>query len=404
MSITCRELLGRTTLTKRMVDMFLDPKVKNWAVFDPELGYLLQDYVARDGTAHCYTINHYVPQAERRMIHYAGRPCRINTYGDSFTQCHQVSDGETWQEYLAAHLGEPVRNFGIGGYGVYQAYRRMLREEQTDKAAEYVILNMWCDDHLRSIYPWRWIHCGAFREHLVDNTEPYMFHANPWVHLRFDPDTGRFRESENSHPTPESLYKLCDEDYVYETFKDCFDVQARLAAEEGADVNVPLLQGYADALGVAVDFSTPESTVRAGWELLRVCSLRSSMYVADQANSYAAAHGKKLMIHLSYGDGDVQTACRGGERFDRMLVDYLQENGFLFVDTLEKHAEEFRRLECRCSPETYTQLYYIGHYAPRGNHFYAFAVKDAVAKWLVPPPPAYRESGPSLQELAATLA
>ena len=55
------------------------------------------------------------------------RPCRMNTYGDSFTQCHQVSDGETWQEYLAAHLGEPVRNFGVGGYGVYQAYRRMLR-------------------------------------------------------------------------------------------------------------------------------------------------------------------------------------------------------------------------------------------------------------------------------------
>jgi hypothetical protein len=50
---------------------------------------------------------------------YADKKCRINTYGDSFTQCHQVSDGETWQEYLAAHLGEPVRNFGMGGYGAY---------------------------------------------------------------------------------------------------------------------------------------------------------------------------------------------------------------------------------------------------------------------------------------------
>ena len=66
---------------------------------------------------------------------YAGRPCRINTYGDSFTQCHQVSDAETWQEYLAGHLGEPIRNFGMGGYGVYQAYRRMVREEQTDQGA-----------------------------------------------------------------------------------------------------------------------------------------------------------------------------------------------------------------------------------------------------------------------------
>ena len=59
------------------------------------------------------------------MINYRGSSrCRINTYGDSFTQGSQVSDGETWQEILAAHMGEPVRNWGIGGHGVYQAYRR----------------------------------------------------------------------------------------------------------------------------------------------------------------------------------------------------------------------------------------------------------------------------------------
>ena len=26
---------------------------------------------------------------------FADRPCRVNTYGDSFTHCDQVSDGET---------------------------------------------------------------------------------------------------------------------------------------------------------------------------------------------------------------------------------------------------------------------------------------------------------------------
>ena len=66
---------------------------------------------------------------------YKDKPCRINTYGNSFTLCHQVSDGETWQEYLAGHLGEPIRNFGMGGFGVYQAYRRMVREEQTENQA-----------------------------------------------------------------------------------------------------------------------------------------------------------------------------------------------------------------------------------------------------------------------------
>ena len=85
-----------------------------------------------DGSA---TISTVQPNGARTAHLYVERTCRINTYGDSFTQCHQVSDGETWQEYLAGHLGEPIRNFGMGGYGVYQAYRRMLREEKGPTAA-----------------------------------------------------------------------------------------------------------------------------------------------------------------------------------------------------------------------------------------------------------------------------
>ena len=48
--------------------------------------------------------------------------------------------------------------------------------------------------------------------------------------------------------------------------------------------------------------------------------------------------------------------------------------------------------------------YYIGHYNPRGNHFFAFAVKDEVVEWLEPKPPTYREGGPSMRRTAAELA
>ncbi|MSU64618.1 MAG: SGNH/GDSL hydrolase family protein [Opitutus sp.] len=71
----------------------------------------------------------------------------MNTYGNSFTQCHQVSDGETRQEYLAAHLGEPIRNFGVGGYGVFQAFARLRRMEQTAVQSPYLIFNVYDDDH-----------------------------------------------------------------------------------------------------------------------------------------------------------------------------------------------------------------------------------------------------------------
>ena len=52
---------------------------------------------------------------------------------------------------LAGHLGEPIRNFGMGGFGVYQAYRRMIREEQTASSVEYLIFYIWGDDHVRSL-------------------------------------------------------------------------------------------------------------------------------------------------------------------------------------------------------------------------------------------------------------
>ena len=118
--------------------------------FDPEVGYILGNFMPRDGMDGSSTFSTVQSDGTRTSFMYRGKPCRINTYGNSFTQCHQVSDGETWQEYLAAHLGEPVRNFGMGGFGFYQAYRRMLREEQTEKGAEYVMLYIWGDDHVRS--------------------------------------------------------------------------------------------------------------------------------------------------------------------------------------------------------------------------------------------------------------
>jgi len=84
----------------------------SWARFDPELGYVLGNYLPQDGMDKSATILTVQDNGARTLFLYAGKKCRINACGDSFTQCHQVGDGETWQEYLAGRLGEPVPNFG----------------------------------------------------------------------------------------------------------------------------------------------------------------------------------------------------------------------------------------------------------------------------------------------------
>ena len=80
------------------------------------------------------------------------------------------------REYLSAHLGEPIRNFGIGGYGVYQAYRRARRIESGTLGSEYIILNIFYDDHVRSIDSSRRVRTFPMGTHVKDEI---MFHATP---------------------------------------------------------------------------------------------------------------------------------------------------------------------------------------------------------------------------------
>ena len=405
MTVTTRQYLSRAALTREMVDRFLDPGAHNKTRFDTVLGYLPKASVKRDGIDNSHAIYRYHLAGERWRSNYADRPCRTNTYGDSFTQCVQVSDGETWQEYLAAHLGEPIRNFGVGGYGLYQAYRRMLREETSESSAEYVMLNVFSDDHSRSIYKWRWLHVPDFhaisRGSVSSIGEAWSFEANPWAHVRLNPETGDFEECENPYSEPESLYLLCDEDHVCEAFRGDFEVQAALAQKHATDVNTEVLRRTAEALAMPTDFSSQEAVSKTAQDLLQTCALRSSMYIVDRAKAYTQAAGKKLMILLSYSEMEVVRACKGLPRFDQDFVDHLARKSFLVVDGLQKHEQDFKTFSC--SPEEYARRYYIGHYSPQGNHFFAFAAKDAIVEWLDLKPPTYRPGeGQSLETLAAT--
>ena len=139
--LTFERFLRDSAVPKDVIDRFL--RGPAWARFDPELGYVPGNYLPADGMDNSSTISTVQSNGARTQFLYAGRPCRINTYGNSFTHGDQVNDGETWQEYLAGHLGEPIRNFGVGGYGVYQAYRRMIREERKDHGAGNLILYIW---------------------------------------------------------------------------------------------------------------------------------------------------------------------------------------------------------------------------------------------------------------------
>ena len=39
----------------------------------------------------------------------------------------------------------------------------------------------------------------------------------------------------------------------------------------------------------------------------------------------------------------------------------------------------------------YLKRYFIGHYSPVGNHFFAYLIKDRIVEWLDPKPITYAD-------------
>ena len=395
MSDTVRELLTATAFRPVDVEEMLDPERPSFVRFDPELGYVPSDIIMRDGMDFSFSAYTYEPGGQRGMVNYRGLPCRINTYGDSFTQCQQVSDGETWQEYLAAHIGEPIRNFGCGGYSMYAACRRALRVERTDVGVEFVILNIWEDDHVRNLDSARWIRTHwPVRDKPADRTWPH--HGLPWAHVRFDPDRGQFVGLPGVCRTEQDLRDLTDPDHFYEVFKD--DAIVRLyALMIGGEAEVADLEAVADALGINVNLRDPATRQDDARRLHLAYGLKSTEYVLDIMRPWLEDRGKKLMVLLSYGGGAVLKFAKDGSRFDQSIVDYLERNNVTYVDHLTMHAEDRRMFGG--TDDDYVGRYYIhaagaavfGHYNPTGNHFFAFSIKNDVVDWLDPKPPAYTQ-------------
>lgn len=353
-----KQYLTRLVKTRQEVDDWLVGRAFPFSKYDSELGYLHRARRFKegmDGTICTYT---YDPSDARHTIVYADRPCRINTYGNSFTSCEQVSDGETWQEVLAAHFGEPIRNYGIGAYSVYQAYLRMKREEKRNPA-QYIILNIFGDDHFRNLLSYQAIGFGKIWQHFCP----------PLPHLVVNLETEKVTEVSNPCPTRESLYNLCDPEWVYKTFGDDFALRVRAARER-------------EKLPNAGDLRADPLFARA--------AILATQHVVDKVEEFAAANNKKVLYVLSYDPGKVMQRLQGEKRFDQTFVDFLEARRLPYVDLLEAHAADYAQF--KSGVREYVMRYYIGHYGPQGNVFCAFALRNKLVSMLDPKPTAY--SGP----------
>lgn len=383
------QYLRESVAPREHIEQFLDAEVSTWARFDPELGYVLGDSMPKDGIDGSRTISTTDACGARRSVVYADRPCRMNTYGDSFTQCHQVSDHETWQEVLAAHLGEPIRNYGVGGYGVYQAFRRMKRTETSDAGSEYVVLYIWGDDHFRSVVRCRYVPMRRWNEY-HRHIGGQVFHGNFWPNIEMDLDNGRFVERENPLATPPALFKMADPDFMVDALVDDLMLQMSLyCAGETDDVDTARLNRLAEAM----ERARPDPDSAKGFrheidELRMAYGLKATCHLIDKAQALVDEHGKKLLVVI-FCPGVTRELIETGLRYDQLVVDYLRQQDIRTFDMNRVHLEDYAAF--RLSVDEYLGRYLRGHYTPTGNHFFAFAIKNEIVDWLDPSPITYTD-------------
>ncbi len=154
---------------------------------------------------------------------YRGPPKDVGTaaialFGDSFTLgFHPVE--KSWPHLLETKLGRPVLNFGVGGYGVDQAYWRFKKRYLGEIHTPYVVLAIMSENIARNLSLYR----GFYnRRSSLAATKPRYRTA----------DDGRVAYVENPLNSMDELPKLTDveflrsigeRDYWYQYF-DQFDL------------------------------------------------------------------------------------------------------------------------------------------------------------------------------------
>lgn len=375
-----RDFLAERVYERTEIDNWLLPKASSFSKYDALLGYRMANRILREGIDGSLVRYRYTDDGARKMVVYAERTCQINSYGSSFTDGEQVGDAETWQEFLAGHLEEPVRNYGIGGQTAYQSYVRMRREEQRTPA-KYILFNL-TPPFERQLVGWQALFYTKSAKHL----------APPIPSVKVNSADDSFEERPNPCPTPESLYKFCDLDWICATYKDDLILHVQVAgynSQQGqAALSYAQLMKLSADHGRPVNITTPTELRQACEQLLLQESLYATIRTIEQVVTFAKAHNKQVLFLLTYPQSDIERTVRSGQRFDQPIVDHLQQHKLPFVDLL---AAFETACDGQLPIEDFLQPYYVGHHSPLGNAFIAYAVKDRLVDLMNPKPLPYRK-------------
>lgn len=376
------QLLGQDQIPYLLDTTHADGRHPNngW-VYDADLGFVhAPATLYGNGVMGTNTRTDYELDGARKLVNCIGSDSRIHTYGDSFTHCDQVNDGETWQEVLASHLQEPIRNYGVGAYSVYQSYLRMKKLRDAGNTAPYVVLNIYEDDHYRNLL-WRGLNVSA-RKLDPPRPKPPFHPFRPYLTVNVGGDT--FLEHENIAQDAEDLNMLSDLDSLVSRFGNHPAVQLALAKQNKSRHSLDYLHNAAEILGLTVPEGAEENMGNSVTSVFTEAALFSTIKVLEMVDDFCKRNNIELAIVLSYSSRTILSVLEGVDRFDHCFVQWIKRRGNPVIDMIQAFRSEFEY--STLGAEVFLEPYFIGHHSPAGNAFTARSMMNFVIDWMDPKP------------------
>lgn len=141
-----------------IIDNFIKEKI-DYISFSSTLGWSIKE----NGTSKLYKSNSSGIRSNKEYALHPPRGIRrVSTFGDSYTHCDEVKNDETWQAFMESYDSNmEVINFGVGAYGLDQAYLRYLEDGRQYKS-HIVLIGFMSENIYRNV--------NTFRPFYVPNT------------------------------------------------------------------------------------------------------------------------------------------------------------------------------------------------------------------------------------------
>lgn len=313
----------------------------DYIVHSPALGWTIKS----NGSSDLYQANSKGIRARRE---YSLMPpkasLRIGTFGDSFTHGIDVKNEDTWQEIMmTSHPNLEVLNFGVGGYGLDQAFLR-YQQEGVAYRTHVVLIGYMSENIYRHVNVYRpFYHPGTgaalTKPRYVIEGDRLVLIPNP---LR---DLSQYREL-LANPG-RVLPSLGTRDYHFQTKYRAgpFDV-------------LPSVRLFKMARWL-----TRREIVRDGYYDVDSEAFKVTTRIFDEFVGAARRNGSVPVILVFPSNADIRRHRKDGNRQYTPLLAHFRSRGYKYIDLLDGFATYGAGIPI-------DQLS-AGHYTPLGNRLVA---------------------------------